>query len=373
VITGYGAVSVAGSGANLAWDAVAAGAAAGRDYDPGEGTRYFAAPIPDDYRANPGIPRNLAHFLDRGSLIALDAALQALDAAGLGAGAGEARRFAVSDGQAYRAPGQATLFVPYGHAIARAVGVRGNVTVLGGAEASGMAAIAHAAHMVRLGIADVVLAGASQALQPPLLEHLRAQGFATREPAGPFDTRHNGFVPAEGAAYLVIEAEETARERGAEVVAQLPGIGELFDSNVEPLAISGAPEAGRAMQAALAGAGYLQNQVDLAVSCADGREQVDFAEGFGLMRTFGRHAYYAGVTSANAALGFALAASGPLSVVMALESLRRQHVFPIAGFENGEQGLDLAYVRETRAEKIDCVLVTSLGVGGTNVSLLLQK
>jgi 3-oxoacyl-(acyl-carrier-protein) synthase len=60
-------------------------------------------------------------------------------------------------------------------------------------------------------------------------------------------------------------------------------------------------------------------------------------------------------------------------VVLALETLRRQHVFPIAGFESAEADLELAYVSETRPEKVDCVLVTSLGLGGSNVALLLQK
>ena len=327
----------------------------------------------EDYRPHGDIPRNLVHFLDRGALFALDAALQAVASAGLGAGAGDARRFAVADGLPYRAPGQATLFVPYGHAVGRALGVRGPVATSGGAEASGMGAIAAAARMIARNDADVVVAGAAQALQLPLCEHLRAQGFASKTGARPFDVAHDGFVPAEGAAYVVIEAEGHARERGAEILAHIAGIGETFDSATEPLATSEAAEAGRAMQAALGDAGYLQNQVDLHISCADGRPGLDYADGFGAKRTFGRHAYYAAVTSIGAGLGHALAASGPLSLVLALEALRRQAVFPVAGLETPEQDLDLAFVKETRAEKLDCVLVTSMGVGGTNVAVLLSR
>jgi 3-oxoacyl-[acyl-carrier-protein] synthase II len=132
----------------------------------------------------------------------------------------------------------------------------------------------------------------------------------------------------------VIEAEESARARGATAVAALAGIGELFDSTAEPLSTSDAGETGRAMQAALTAAGFIQNQVDFVVSCADGRPAVDFGDGYGILRTFGRHAYYAGVTTVAASLGHALAASGPLSLVSALGSGRRQQVFPIAGFED---------------------------------------
>jgi 3-oxoacyl-(acyl-carrier-protein) synthase len=347
---------------------------AGRLWHPDDAdSEYFGAPLPDDYRAHAGIPRNLSHFLDRGSLIALDAALQAVEHAGLGAGAGDARRFSVSDGLSYRAPGQATLFVPYGHLVARALGVRGAVIESAGAEASGMAALVAGAAMVRHKEADVVVAGAAQALQKPLVDHLRAQGFAGDTPARPFDVTHGTAVMGEGAAYVVVEDKEHAIARGAPILAEVAGAGHLFDSVAEPLAISDAAEAGRVMQAALASAGFMQNQVDLIVSCADGREAVDFAEGYGIKRTFGRHAYYAGVTTAGATAGLTMAASGPISVALALEAMRRQESPPIAGFENEEQDLDLAYVRETKAEKLDCILVTSLGLGGTNASILLTR
>ncbi|MGH2609642.1 MAG: hypothetical protein ACRDHF_11225, partial [Tepidiformaceae bacterium] len=96
-------MSSAGSGVAQAWAALEGGTTSGREFDPdGEGPGHFVAAVPDDYSPNPGIPRNLAHFLDRGALFALDAALQAIDAAGLGAGAGDARRFAVADGLAFR-------------------------------------------------------------------------------------------------------------------------------------------------------------------------------------------------------------------------------------------------------------------------------
>jgi beta-ketoacyl ACP synthase len=247
------------------------------------------------------------------------------------------------------------------------------VLEVGGHEASGMAAIAAAVRLVAGNGADIVVAGAAQSLQRPVLDHLNSQGAAPGAAARPFDVTHAGLLPAEGAAYVVVEAEGHARERGATVLGRISGVGELFDPSAEPLEISGAPEAGRAMQDALGDAGFLQNQVDLTISCADGRQAVDFADGYGLMRTFGRHAHYAGMTTVAGTLGHALAASGPMSVVLALEALRRQRVFPIAGFETPEPELELAYVRAPRDERIDCVLVTSMGVGGTNVSLILTR
>jgi len=367
-------VSTHGSGVGRAWDALRQAFPAGRDWTPpGVDTPFFAAPLPDDYQAHAGIPSNVSHFLDRGAAMALDAALQALASAGLGAGAGDARRFAVADGLGFRAPGQATLFVPYGHVIARALGVRGPVLSFGGAEASGMEAVIGAVRLVARGEADVVIAGAAQSLQAPVLTHLAEQGAMAGAAAMPFDQRHAGLVPAEGAAYFVIESEAHARGRGANPLATIAGTGDLFDSAAEPLAMADAGEAGRGIQITLSDAGFLQNQVDLVVSCADGRPAVDFVDGFGILRTFGRHVYYADVTTVAASLGHALAASGPLSLALAIEALNRQQVFPIAGLDVAEQGLELAYVREAREERLDCVLVTSMGLGGTVAGVLLQR
>jgi len=373
VVTGYGAVSPFGAGVEAFWAGIARPEASGSAWSPDDsGPPFFAAPVPAEYRPNPAIPRNLAHFLDRGSLIALDAALQAVDAAGLSAGAADSRRLAIIDGLPYRAPGQPVTFVPYAHLAARALGIRGPVHAIAGAEASGALAIAAATRMIASGQADVVIAGAGQGLQRPLLEHLQSQG-ASGAPARPFDAAHHGFVPAEAAAFLVIESESHAAGRGARPIAAIAGTGETFDPAAEPLNMAGPTETGRAMQAALTSAGYIQNQVDLFIASADGRPAVDFAEGYGAMRTFGRHAHFAGVTTIAGSTGHALAASGPLSIVAALESIRRQEVFPIAGFETPEEDLDLAFVKSPRPERVDCVMVSSMGLGGVSVAMLLTR
>lgn len=363
-----------GSGVEPMWAALAEGRSPATDWSPDDSPETFrAGPIPDDYRPHPRIPRNLVHFLDRGSMVGLDAALQAVEAAGLTAGIADSRRFAVADGLAFRAPGQATLFVPYGQLVARTLGVRGAVVGLAGAEASGLAAVAEAAAIVARGEADVVVAGAAQALQQPVLAHLSQQGLIATGDAHPLDAHPDGCVPAEGAAYVVVEAETHARERDATVHARIAAATRTFDPLAEPLDPSDPAEAGRAMQAVLGAAGYLQNQVDHVASCADGRANRDASDAVGLTRTFGRHVYYASVTAPAGALGQTLAASGPLALTYALEAMRRQQVAPAAGFREPPERSDLSVVRETREERLDCVLVTSLGLGGSNASVLLQR
>lgn len=368
VVTGQGVTAAAARGGS-AWETLGEGQSLSGTFAPDDaGEPLRGVGFGEEFRPHPGIPRNVVHFLDRGSLLALDAALRALESAGLGAGAGDARRFGVADGLPYRAPGQGAMFVPYGHLVARVLGVRGPVVTVGGAEASGMAAVVAAARMVARGEADVVIAGAAQALQRPLLEHLQA---ASAEEARPFDREHAGMVPAEGAAYLVLEGEEHARARGARILAQVAGVAEIFDPTAEPTATADGHEAGRLVQAVLGSAGFLQNQVDVWFSCADGRPQVDVAEGIGAAQTFGRHAYYMDVTAPAGALGQLLAASGPAAVAAALEAMAAGEVPPVAGLTTPIEGVELAFVRERKRAKLDCVLVTSLGTGGLGAAVLL--
>ena len=91
------------------------------------------------------------------------------------------------------------------------------------------------------------------------------------------------------------------------------------------------------------------------------------------MRTFGRHAYYATVTAVAGTFGQTFAASGLLGLAIALEEMRLGEVLPIAGLKNPIEGADLAFVREHRPENLDCVLVSSLGLGGTAIACVLQR
>lgn len=373
VVTGYGAVGHWGSGLEPLWAALAEGRPAGRPWVPDDGgPERFAAPLPDEYRPHPDIPRSVRHALDRGSAMALDAALQAAAMAGLGPGSGDARRFALIDALPLRAPGQPAIYVPYGHTVARALGIRGPVESVAAGEAGSALAVARAARLVAEGVVDVAFAGGAQALQAQLLAHLAELG-ASDEPARPFDRRHRGFVPGEGAAFLVIEAAEHAAQRGVPAVAALTGACVTFDPGAEPLAFSEPAETGRAVQGALAAAGMLQGQVDLVVAGADGRIARDFTEGYAIRRVFGRHAHYATVTAPKGAIGNALAASAALAAVVALECIRRQAVPPIAGFEEPEPDLELSYARAVRPERTEAVVVTAFALGGTNAALIVER
>jgi len=336
------------------WSGLAAGKPAGESWSPDDADpSFFAAAIGEDYRPNQNIPRNLVHFLDRGSLLALDAALQAVDSAGLGAGAGDSRRFAVVDGLPYRAPGQPTIFVPYGHLVARALGVRGSAVSLAGRKPVGPRH-RRCRRMVRRVTLTSLSRVQARAFSARSLVHL---SLMRRQLPMPIFDAGTPVRPAR--APLPGDRIPSPRARAwRDRRSPHRGHRRDFDSAVEPLASATRPS-WRTMQAALAAAGYLQNQVDLFVAGADGRQSYDFADGYGAMRTFGRHAYFAGVTTIAGSAGQSLAAGGPLSLVAAIEAMRRQAVFPIGGFETPETDVELAYVRAARPERVDCVMVSA--------------
>ena len=374
VITGCGLVTAAGSGLQRAWTALKSGQSLERTLAGTEESPSFrGALLPDDYKPNQEIPKNIVHFLDRPSMMALDATFQALKESNLSSGVGDARRFGICDGLAYRAPGQPVLFSPYGQLIGNVLGVRGPVASNTGNEASGLAAFSAAARFLQTDSVDVVIVTATQTLQPAIVAHLAEQNALASTSSVPFEKNSTGCIPGEAAVSIILEKEDFAEARGAIVKAKVAGLGEVFDPTVEPLQIPSSNEAGHSIQEALGNAGYIQNQVDHIVASADGRSDRDFAEADGLMRTFGRHAYYATVTAVAGALGQTFAASGLLGVAIALEEMRLGEVLPIAGLKTPIEGADLAFVREHRPENLDCVLVSSLGLGGTAVACVLQR
>ncbi len=371
-ISGRGVVTTHGSGVDRAWEALLRGLPGG-DPVAADGAQ-FAARIPSAYRPHSSIPASAIGDMDAGALLAVESSLQALDEASLENPPGGSGRVAIADGLAFRAPGQGTLFVPYGEALARMLGVNGSVVELGGGEASGGAAVAAGMRLIESHAADAVIAGAAQVLQPSLIKHLRDQGQLTSGHSTPFDEANPGCVPGEGSAFFVLEAPDVAVTRGARVSAYLTGIGEAFDPAAEPLARASARSVGFALQSALAEAGIVQDQVDLVVICADGRPAVDRCESTALRRVFGKRAFdHPVVSTAAGSFGSTLAASGPLALSAAVEAMVHQEVFPVARGPGSRPEVGLAIATKAEPMRIDCAVVLVTGTGGSSNSFVLER
>ncbi len=122
--------------------------------------------------------------------------------------------------------------------VGRVLGVRGPNSTINSACASGTDALGQALNMIRIGVTDVLLAGASEAIVTPVgVATMGVLGALTKsgndDPARasrPFDATRKGFVLAEGAGMLLLETEERAQERGASILAELAGAGWSFDA-----------------------------------------------------------------------------------------------------------------------------------------------
>ena len=254
---------------------------------------------------------------------------------------------------------------------AQQIGARGPVTTLSTACSAGAMALLAAAELIAQGEADVVLAGATDSLA-----RLTVNGFGSLlllDPHGcrPFDARRTGISLGEGAAMLVVEAEETAVARGAKILARLAGWGASCDAFHATAPQPDGLGALQAMQRALERGGVTPAQVDFVSAHGTATPDNDAMEARALKQLFGDHV--PPFSSVKGLFGHTLAASGAIKAVLAVQSLGAQAVPGTAGFEVPDEKLGLEPVRVFRAQRVDRLLSNSFGFGGNNVALLFER
>ena len=254
---------------------------------------------------------------------------------------------------------------------AKKIGALGPVSTLSTACSAGAMAILAAAELIEQGEADIVLAGAGDSLS-----RLTLNGFGSLlllDPNGcrPFDARRTGISLGEGAAMLVLEAEETALARGAKILARLVGMGASCDAFH---ATAPQPEgcgALAAMQRALECGGLLPDEIDFVSAHGTATPDNDAMETRALKKKFGDA--MPPVASVKRFFGHTLAASGAIKAVLAVQSLREQAVPGTPGFEFVDEKIGLEPVKEFRAQPVSRILSNSFGFGGNNVVLVFER
>ena len=381
VITGCGAVSPLGVGVRALWDGLLAGHTAIAPisgFPAADLTPRSAAEVRDVARTDP----------DRAGALALAAATEALADAALDPRGLDARRVAVALGttlggmqlfEGWMAGGEPLPAglgaIPYyGPAVrlARALACRGPVATAQLACASGTHAIALAAHWVRTGRADVVLAGGAD-----LLCRFVVSGFnclkATADVARPFDAARRGLVLGEGGAIVVVEDATHAARRGARVRARVLGVGAAGDATHMTAPDREGGGAARALRAALAGAATPPAAVGLVSAHGTGTPYNDAMEAAAITRVFGRRTVP--VNSIKGAIGHTLGAAGAFEAIVCARVLAEGRIPPTAGLATPDpacDGLDL--VRGTaRARAVEVAVSSSSGFAGTNAALVLGR
>jgi 3-oxoacyl-[acyl-carrier-protein] synthase II len=256
--------------------------------------------------------------------------------------------------------------------------LRGPVFGVMSACAAGTHAIGTALRMIQHGDADAVLTGGSEAALTPLTRAAFAS-MSALSPTGvsrPFDARRDGFVLAEGAAVLVLEDAERARERGATILATVRGYGATGDAH--HLTAPDAEGRGGAKAISLALADADITPADVAYVNAHGTSTPlnDRAETAALKLALGDEATNIPVSSLKSATGHSLGAAGAVEAVATILALRDRIAPPTLGWEEAEEGLDLDYVPNTarplNGDRRPIGVSNSFGFGGHNATLVLE-
>ena len=246
---------------------------------------------------------------------------------------------------------------------------------------TGSHAIGDACQIVARGDAEVMVAGGTEgvvcALAVDGFAAMRALSTRNDEPeraSRPFDADRNGFILGEGAGVLVLESEETARKRGAPIVAEVVGYGMSGDA----YHISSPPPDGdgaiRVMSGTLDNAKVNVEEVNYVNAHGTSTPVGDRIETAAIKDVFGDHVAKLAVSSTKSMTGHLLGAAGGVEAGFCVLGLRDQMIPPTINYETPDPECDLDYVpNQAREVEHQYALSNSFGFGGTNAALLFKR
>jgi 3-oxoacyl-[acyl-carrier-protein] synthase-1 len=254
--------------------------------------------------------------------------------------------------------------------------LRGINMTISAACASGSHSIGMAYFLIRHGLQEMVVCGGAQELHHYSMSSFDGIGaFSIREhePAKasrPFDRDRDGLIPSGGAATLIVESLESAKRRGATILAEIVGYG--FSSNGEHISQPSVEGPRRSLEMALKDAGMKASQIDYLNAHATSTPIGDASEARAIHAVFGE----AGtpVSSTKSMTGHECWMAGASEVVYSLLMMKHGFIAPNINFENpDEDSAKLNIIAATKSQNIDVFLSNSFGFGGTNSSLILRK
>ncbi len=235
--------------------------------------------------------------------------------------------------------------------------------------------------IIQRGDADVMICGGTEACITPMgiggFAAMRAMSQLNDDPAHasrPWDRERDGFVVGEGAGILILEELETAKRRGAPILAEIVGYGMSGDAHHFTSPPADGEGAFRVMRNAMRDARLNPEQIDYINAHGTSTPLGDQAETIAIKRAFGDHAKKVAVSSTKSMTGHLLGGAGGLEAGICVCALQNQVAPPTANYQNPDPGCDLDYVpNEPRPMQLDYVLSNSFGFGGTNGALIFSK
>jgi len=404
VVTGIGAITPVGHGADGLWAGVLADRSAVRTIDRFDPTPFpsrIAAQI-DDFDPADHLDPKRARRLDRFSALSVATARMAVANAGLELDEEAARRTGVWIGSALGG----VAFGEEQHAGYVARGVRGvaptlALAVFGGAGASNVAidlgitgptvgnanscasgamAIGQAFQAIRDGSVDIALAGGAEAPLAPLtfgafalIGVLSTRNDDPTSASRPFDAGRDGFVMGEAAAVLALEERSAALARGARPIAEIIGFGASNDAYHMTAPRPDGRDAARAITTALADARLPAERIGYVNAHGSSTTLNEPAEARAIHRALGSHAARVPVSGTKGLYGHALGASGAVEAAITAMAVERGVLPGTCNLRSQDPEVDLTVLAAAREERADAALTNSFGFGGMNAALVLVR
>ena len=405
VITGLGCVSPLGATADETWSSAIAGRSgvgAIQQFDTTDFSVKFAAQAPDEFEFGELAAKEVRR-LDRFTLLALAAAHEAMQDAGLDLDDAESERSGVAIGSGIgglqtlsnslevlktSGPRRVSPFtIPMSICnmasgyVAIQHGLRGPNLCQTAACASGGHSIGESARAIERGDADVMFAGGSEApivdLAVAAFANMKALSTRNESPAAasrPFDTDRDGFVIGEGAAVLVLEDLERARARGANILAHVLGYGMTADAASVAQPTEDGEGAQRCMRDAIVDAGLNPSDVDYLNAHATSTPQGDPSEVRAIRAVFGEHTQRLPVSATKSMTGHLLGAAGAVEALLCVRALQTGILPPTINLDKPDPECELDHVaNKARETRIGVAISNSFGFGGTNAALVLGR
>jgi 3-oxoacyl-[acyl-carrier-protein] synthase II len=404
-VTGVGAVTPLGNDAETFWEHLTAGesgAASITAFDSSEYAVHFACEL-KDFDPTKWIEYRKARKIDRFAQMIIAAARMAEEDSGIEIGA-ETERIGASvatgigglkafqdcyDQLLERGPDRINPFsipaiIPNMGAawVSMELGTRGPLWSECTACAASNMAIGQGLDDIRLGRADVMLAGGTEAGITKVgiggfgaMRALSRRNDEHEKASRPFDAERDGFVMGEAAAIVVLEELEHAKKRGAKVYAELIGYGISSDAQhiTEPDPTGRHPA--RAMHMAIDDAGIGSDEIDYINAHGTSTPLGDASETRVIKIALGEDkARKTPISSTKGATGHCLGASGAIEAITSIFAVQRDVVPPTINYEHPDPECDLDYIpNESRETKTDVALSNNFGFGGHNACLVFRK
>jgi len=247
--------------------------------------------------------------------------------------------------------------------------------------ATGTHSIGDAFKIIQRGDADAMFAGGAESCICPLgvggFNAMKALSTRNSEPvraSRPFDAERDGFVMGEGSGIVVLEELESARKRGAAILAEVIGYGLSGDAYHITSPAPNGEGAARCMNMAIKDAGITPTEVGYINAHGTSTKYGDELETMAIKTVFGDHARKVPVSSTKSMTGHLLGAAGGVEAVISVLALVRGILPPTINLENPDPECDLDYIPNTaRKTSAEIAMSNSFGFGGTNATLIFRK